>query len=721
MSMREEIGKVILDYSCYPGEDFYSEGAEEDALLEIVKTKSPKEYNRTIAENSRWSVLYHLSHIRGNIVDFLPIGKTDQVLEVGAGCGAVTGTLSDKAGKVTCIELSKKRSLINAYRNRERDNIEIRVGNFEDVEKELTQKYDYIMLIGVFEYAASYISSQMPYEKFLEILSRHLSKNGKIIIAIENKYGMKYWAGCKEDHVGKYYEGIEGYAHSEGVRTFSKRELSDITRKCGFKSEFFYPYPDYKLPITIFSDRYLPKAGELKDNIRNFDADRVVAFDETLAFNEIIKEGMFPFYSNSYLVSLHKEEKLESFEARKIIYSKHSNERAEAYCIRTDMEENGYGERFVVKTPLTQDVQAHLNKMERYYRKQCEVFENTKLRPNRCKFITKDNSPLNSLEFEFIQGMTLEQELDEIYDQGDTRKVIEKILDYAETLRSLKGMRSFEITPEFTEIFGSVSIPGKQISAEITNLDLIFSNILLKDGWNVIDYEWTFDFPIPVNFVIYRALFYYTQNADKKSLLEQNIYQQAGISKEEISIYKEMEHCFQRYIIGEKFSLVSMHSLMGGHVMNLDRLTNLGGLLRRIQRVKIYYDMGQDFSENNTCYINAETDSLDRVSFDVPLTDGVRAVRIDPVDYPCLLMLHETSTQEALVNGIVMDGKTIVYTTNDPQIVLKNLVPGQGLHIEYTLAALRQDFFENIVHGMEKSQATLFPKKKGPYSKVEMR
>lgn len=31
------------------------------------------------------------------------------------GCGALTGILSRKAGNVTCIELSEKRSLINVY------------------------------------------------------------------------------------------------------------------------------------------------------------------------------------------------------------------------------------------------------------------------------------------------------------------------------------------------------------------------------------------------------------------------------------------------------------------------------------------------------------------------------------------------------------------------------------------------------------------------------
>ena len=40
----EKIGNVVLDYSHYPEQDFYCDGASEDALLELVKTIPPREY-----------------------------------------------------------------------------------------------------------------------------------------------------------------------------------------------------------------------------------------------------------------------------------------------------------------------------------------------------------------------------------------------------------------------------------------------------------------------------------------------------------------------------------------------------------------------------------------------------------------------------------------------------------------------------------------------------
>ncbi len=64
------------------------------------------------------------------------------------------------------------------------------MGNFQEIEKTLEDKFDYIMLIGVFEYGSSYLQGTNPYFRFLEIIKSHLAKEGKIVIAIENKYGL---------------------------------------------------------------------------------------------------------------------------------------------------------------------------------------------------------------------------------------------------------------------------------------------------------------------------------------------------------------------------------------------------------------------------------------------------------------------------------------------------------------------------------------------------
>ena len=226
--MKEKIGNVVLDDSFYTGEDSYSDGEIEDVILEAFRDGTTEQLLRS---SRQWAVLYHLSDIRENILEWYPFDSDASLLEIGSGCGALTGLFSRKVKRVTCIELSKKRSLINAERNRGRNNIEIKVGNFKDIKIE--EKYDYITLIGVWEYAGLYVGGDEPYIFMLRKIKEYLKPGGKIIVAIENKMGLKYFNGAPEDHTAKMYSGINDYAGEKAARTFSKPEIVKIWVKWG--------------------------------------------------------------------------------------------------------------------------------------------------------------------------------------------------------------------------------------------------------------------------------------------------------------------------------------------------------------------------------------------------------------------------------------------------------------------------------------------------------
>lgn len=301
--MLEKIGNVNIDLRYYKGEDSYTDGSIEDEILEIVK--SFDDYKDVIAKDNRWPILYHLSKDRENIIESFDFTKKEEILEIGAGCGAITGCLADKGSHVDCIELSKKRSYINAYRNKRKNNINIIVGNFEDIVIE--KKYDVITAIGVFEYSRSFINSDSPYDEFLKRVYNSLKEDGIFYIAIENKFGLKYFAGCNEDHTGKLFNSIEGYNKYDGVKTFSYFEIKHLLENNGFiNNTFYFPFPDYKLPIQIFSESYLPKTGQIRNIIEVYDRDREVFFNEEKAFDNIIESNCFNVFSNSFLIECKK-------------------------------------------------------------------------------------------------------------------------------------------------------------------------------------------------------------------------------------------------------------------------------------------------------------------------------------------------------------------------------------------------------------------------------
>lgn len=292
--------KFNLDY--YNGSDLYSDGDVENTILEIVKNNN--DFTDILHATDDWAILYHLTPIRKNLLDWFDFEKNQTLLEIGGGCGAFSGMFAQKLNKVTVVELSKRRAEIIYHRHHAYDNLEIIAGNLNDVVFE--EKFDYVTLIGVLEYAGKFTEGTTPFKTFLEKARSYLKPNGKLLLAIENKFGMKYWAGAREDHTSNFFDGILGYPNDKGIQTFGKHELESLLKESGFNNAYFYyPVPDYKLPKVIYSDGYLPKADDLFDVYSpNFDQDRIALFSEREAFKNVIKNEQFSFFANSFLVEV---------------------------------------------------------------------------------------------------------------------------------------------------------------------------------------------------------------------------------------------------------------------------------------------------------------------------------------------------------------------------------------------------------------------------------
>lgn len=558
--MIEKIGNVTLDLEAYCGKDLYSDGEIEDTLLDIAKTHNEEELNQVIKDQYSWPVLYHFSHIRQNIITWLPITKKQSVLEIGAGCGAITGALASMAGDVTCVELSKKRSLINANRNRKHNNITIKVGNYTDVEKTLKQ-YDVITLIGVFEYAECYVDAKEPYIYFLQNICKHLKPGGELIIAIENRLGMKYLSGCMEDHTSLIGEGLKNYPSTSGVHTFERSELEEVFQKAGISAyKFYYPYPDYKLPLQIYSDEYLPKCGELRNNYNNLDQERVEIFKEDEAFDFAIKNGIFPQLSNSYLVRVFqdtvKEGELET------IYSKYSNDRSAEYAIRTDIIEDKNHTKYICKVPMSEAAKSHVDKLSKYEAELTKLYADTVLEPNKLIEL-KDRKA-----FEFVKGKCLTDILDAKLEESEE---------------------------EFFALFDEYAALLEQVVGETTNVDLITDNIIVDgDKWTVIDYEWTVERKLDSRFILYRTLHYYLSGSKARGteLTAEKLYTHFGYDeKERLKWYNEEEK-FQKGIDGNYHKLATIKYEHNKNLLDINQLLSGSGKEEKVYKARYELEDG---------------------------------------------------------------------------------------------------------------------------------
>jgi 2-polyprenyl-3-methyl-5-hydroxy-6-metoxy-1,4-benzoquinol methylase len=255
-----------------------------------------------------WSSEYHFTTYRSNILRSLNIEKGHHILEIGAGCGAITRYLGETGAKVTAVEGSLSRARCIAERCRDLENVTVVCSNVEDIEFE--GKFDIVTLIGVFEYTAKYSNRENPFYAALESYASLLKPNGALVIAIENKLGLKYFAGFNEDHFAKAYFGLEDRYGEKDITTFGYDQIKALLGKSGFGStKFLFPFPDYKLPKVVITDHGLAnKEFNVADLIR-FTKDRhynprpkANLLNEYLVWESIAENGLIKDLSNSFLI-----------------------------------------------------------------------------------------------------------------------------------------------------------------------------------------------------------------------------------------------------------------------------------------------------------------------------------------------------------------------------------------------------------------------------------
>ncbi len=198
-----------------------------------------------------------LLEFKKNIIAWYPIKEEDTVLQVGED-NYIFQELKLKTSKVTITENIKK----------------------------ITDKFDYITLIGSFEKLNS--------EEIKDLLvcaKERLNENGKILLAMKNKFAMKYWTG---DRINLDLDAFESIVKSN-ENIFSLPQIKKILENLNLKYKFYYPLPDYEITNVIYTDDFLP-------NNDNIDA-RVLTFcgeEEFLNFSEKLLKPLRKYPLNSW-------------------------------------------------------------------------------------------------------------------------------------------------------------------------------------------------------------------------------------------------------------------------------------------------------------------------------------------------------------------------------------------------------------------------------------
>ena len=185
-----------------------------------------------------------------------------------------------------------------------------------------------------------------------------------------------------------------------------------------------------------------------------------------------------------------------------IKFVKYNRTRKEEFQIKTViLEENGV--TWVEKQALTEKGRAHicsfLDKYEGLGKQHC--------------FLKAAKPEVSSdgfkVRFPYLKGKTLAEQLGREITEG--RAPVAALESAIEKICSVKEgcLIPFTPTKQFGKVFGEF-VRIEDNSMTVTNIDALLENILdTEDGWYGIDYEWVYDFPVPLSFVRYRILFYF--------------------------------------------------------------------------------------------------------------------------------------------------------------------------------------------------------------------
>lgn len=541
--------KPAFNLSFYKEEDKYSDGDVEDQLLQIIAENKPEDYTRAIAKNFSWPVYYHLTRTRKNLLNWYDFDPESEVLEIGCGFGALTGLLCDKCKSVTAVELSQKRAMGTLLRCREKENLEIIVGNMNDIE--FSRKYDCITLIGVLEYQGRFTDSDNPYRDFLSKIRKVLKPDGKLLIAIENQYGLKYWCGAGEDHTGVPFDGMNQYLYTnQGIRTFSKEGLKDLILSSGFEhTYFYYPMPDYKLPTVVYSEEYLPK-DENMQNVKYYyakNAGTLIA-DEKDIYKDLLDNHVFEFFANSFLVECAGE----NDELGEIMFASLCDERQEEYQLGTKI----YRDHFVKKFGLTEKCMSHIR----------QTVENENALEERGLFTLKSQMEGTELKLPYVEDELFENAFVKVCRAGNEEQAICMLEDlYADILASS------DVVPDEDNLLYTLQPKLKDNGVNYGPilrygyLDMTFRNAFIRDKKLVwFDQEWMLE-NVPADYIIYRALgtVYFSHPDINDKVPMSDIIEKCGLN-DSWEGFKEIEKLFSSSIRDE------LHITEGAAFFNVD-------------------------------------------------------------------------------------------------------------------------------------------------------
>ncbi len=303
---------------------------------DYIEGHSVNDFSDSFMENERLEVASYLSELPNGLLGWYPFETGGRILQIGSWFGAYSEMLAARCMELTILEPDPYRAHMTGKRLKAIKNLRIFPTDAVDYCKNCGEKFDYVIFIV--DETIDCFPNPDAYGERLRGVTSVLKLEGKLLFALPNRFGVKYFCGVPDPKTNVCFDGMT--ENNSELYRFDREELLQFVTSFGFSHvKLYYPMPDFPHPQVIYTDEFRPDSS-VQERLHIYSTHKTKRFlDEWMLLGRLARNDVMHCFVNFFLVEAGNTP------CSQVIYSALSAERDRSRAFATNIYSNGIVEK----------------------------------------------------------------------------------------------------------------------------------------------------------------------------------------------------------------------------------------------------------------------------------------------------------------------------------------------------------------------------------------